>query len=138
MQTEKNSDQLMSDINVTPFVDVMLVLLIIFMVAAPMMVQGVDVDLPKVSATPFEREEEPLVVSIKKDQKIYINDLNVDVNFLAEKLQKIFENIDGRNVYLRADRDVPYGVVVNVMAKVKDAGIDSLGMITLPDEQKEN
>ncbi len=137
MQAGNNNDPLMSDINVTPFVDVMLVLLIIFMVAAPMMVQGVDVDLPKVSSAPLESEQDHLVVSIKKDQKVYINDQVIDVTFLSEKFKRILENVDERNVYLRADKDVPYGVVVNIMAKLKDAGVDSLGMITLPEEKNE-
>ncbi len=134
MQIGSGNDQLMSEINVTPFVDVMLVLLIIFMVTAPMMVQGVDVNLPKTSSEPLKAEEDHLVISIKKDNQVYINDQLVDIGFLTEKLQKILENVDKRDLYLRADKDVPYGVVVNVMAKVKAAGITSLGMITLPEE----
>ncbi len=134
MQIGSGNDQLMSEINVTPFVDVMLVLLIIFMVTAPMMVQGVDVNLPRTSSEPLKAEEDHLVISIKKDNQVYINDQLVDIGFLTEKLQKILENVDKRDLYLRADKDVPYGVVVNVMAKVKAAGITSLGMITLPEK----
>ncbi|SLM32940.1 Protein tolR [Desulfamplus magnetovallimortis] len=134
MQIGGGSDPLMSEINVTPFVDVMLVLLIIFMVAAPMMVQGVDVNLPKASSAPLKAEENHLVISIKKDGQVYINDQVIDIGFLTEKLQKILENIESRDLYLRADKDIPYGVVVSVMAKVKAAGVTSLGMITLPEE----
>lgn len=136
MQVGGNNDQLMSEINVTPFVDVMLVLLIIFMVAAPMMVEGVDVNLPRASSAPLEAEEDHLVISIKKDSQVYINDQLVDIGFLTEKLQKILENVEKRDLYLRADKDIPYGVVVNVMAKVKAAGITSLGMVTLPPEEE--
>ena len=89
MTLGSNSDRLMSDINVTPFVDVMLVLLIIFMVTAPMMIQGVDVALPEVTAQPLASKTEPLIISIDKDNQIYINDVNVKMDFLQEKLPKI-------------------------------------------------
>ena len=129
------SDQLMSEINVTPFVDVMLVLLIIFMVSAPMMVEGVDVNLPKASAAPLKTDEENLVISIQKDSQVYLNDQIIDIEFLTEKLQKILENVEKRDIYLKADKDVSYGAVVDVMSKVKLAGVTSLGMITLPEEE---
>jgi len=136
MQLGSGNDQLMSEINVTPFVDVMLVLLIIFMVTAPMMVQGVDVDLPTATSESLPSDEENLIVSIDDDLKVYINDLEVSVAFLTEKLDAVMENLDKRKVYLRADKKVPYGVVVNVMSQIKKAGIKSLGMITLPEEQE--
>ncbi|MBF0202887.1 MAG: protein TolR [Desulfamplus sp.] len=134
MQIGGGNDQLMSEINVTPFVDVMLVLLIIFMVSAPMMVEGIDVNLPKASAEPLKTEEENLVISIQNDSQVYINDQVIDIEFLTEKLQKILENVEKRDLYLKADKDIPYGVVVDVMSKVKAAGVTSLGMITLPEE----
>ena len=126
------SDQLMSDINVTPFVDVMLVLLIIFMVTAPMMVQGIDVALPEVSATPMVTEKENLTVTIDREANIYINDFQVRMDFLKEKLEKILSGKTDREVFFRADKDVPYGVVVGVMAEIKAAGVDKLGMVTDP------
>ena len=135
MQFGSNSDQLMSDINVTPFVDVMLVLLIIFMVTAPMMVQGVDVDLPKATSKALKGSEDRLVISINDDAKVFINEQVVSVEFLTQKLGAILENFDKKNVYLRADKKVPYGIVVNVISKIKKAGVDSLGMITLPDNE---
>ncbi|MBF0572898.1 MAG: protein TolR [Desulfamplus sp.] len=135
MQVGGGNDQLMSEINVTPFVDVMLVLLIIFMVSAPMMVEGVDVNLPRASAAPLKTDEENLVISIQKDNQVYMNDQVIDIQFLTEKLQKILENVEKRDVYLKADKDVPYGTVVDVMSKVKSAGVTSLGMITLPEEE---
>ncbi|MEA1969133.1 MAG: protein TolR [Thermodesulfobacteriota bacterium] len=135
MQSDFYSEQLMSEINVTPFVDVMLVLLIIFMVTAPMMVQGVDVNLPRASSDPMQKNEEHLVITVKQDQSVYINDQVVGVDFLTGKLLKIVENIDTRTVYLRADKSVPYGMVVNVMSKIKQAGVENLGIITVPDEE---
>ncbi len=137
MNTGQHQDGMMSDINVTPFVDVMLVLLIIFMVTAPMMVQGVDVALPEVTAAPIETQKEPLLVSINAQQEVFINDYKVSVDFLGEKLAKIMETRTDREVYLRADKEIPYGVVVLVMAEIKAAGVDRLGMVTLPpDEEK--
>ncbi len=136
MQLGSGNDQFMSEINVTPFVDVMLVLLIIFMVTAPMMVQGVDVDLPKATAKALKGSEDRLIISIDNDRRVFINDQVVNVEFLDQKLGAILENLDTKNVYLKADKKVPYGIVVNVMSKIKNAGIDSLGMITLPEEEK--
>jgi len=130
-----SSDQLMSEINVTPFVDVMLVLLIIFMVTAPMMVQGVNVDLPEASSDPLESDEELLVVTVDKAGQVFINDFQVGVDFLSEKLLKILEGRADRGVYMRADKTVPYGVVVRVMSEIKGAGIEKLGMITEPLDQ---
>lgn len=134
MQLGGDKGQFMSEINVTPFVDVMLVLLIIFMVTAPMMVQGVDVDLPTATSEPLPSDEESLIVAIDDGSRVFINDMEVSVAFLAEKLGAVLENLDKKNVYLKADKNVPYGVVVNVMSQIKKAGVDSLGMITLPDE----
>ena len=132
MAIGSGSDRLMSDINVTPFVDVMLVLLIIFMVTAPMMVQGVDVALPEVSATPMVTEKENLTVTIDREANIYINDFQVRMDFLKDKLEKILSGKTDREVFFRADKDVPYGVVVSVMAKIKAAGVEKLGMVTDP------
>ena len=136
MNTGSDRGSLMSEINVTPMVDVMLVLLIIFMVAAPMMVQGVDVALPEVTAEPIKAEKEALVVSINAQNKVYISDYEVPVESLSMKLAKILETRGDREVYLRADKDIPYGMVVRVMAEIKNAGVDRLGMVTLPLDDK--
>ena len=125
-------DRFMSDINVTPFVDVMLVLLIIFMVTAPMMVQGVHVALPETTAESLPSDEETLVVAVDKESRIYINDYMVTIDMLKEKLEKILQQRSDRSVYLRADKDVAYGAVVQAMAEIKAAGVEKLGMITLP------
>lgn len=130
---------LMSDINVTPFVDVMLVLLIIFMVTAPMMVQGVNVSLPETSHTDnISSTDDQIIISIDKDSKILINDYEVGIDFLKEKLTKIFENRSAKNVFLKADKSIPYGIVVNVMAEIKGAGVESLGMVTIKVDKKES
>jgi len=139
MAFEGNRDGLMSQINVTPFVDVMLVLLIIFMVTAPMMIQGVDVSLPEATSEPLQSETENLLITIDKDNHVYINDYRVTLDFLQEKLQKILEGREDRSVYLRADKDISYGMVVRVMSEIKNAGVEKLGMVTEPithDEQK--
>lgn len=132
MAMETNSDRLMSDINVTPFVDVMLVLLIIFMVTAPMMVQGVDVALPEATSKPLESETEPLIITIDKNNAIYINDYKVSLGFLQEKLVKVLEGRMDREVYFRADKDIAYGIVVQVISEIKGAGVEKLGMVTVP------
>jgi biopolymer transport protein TolR len=135
MAIESNADRLMSDINVTPFVDVMLVLLVIFMVTAPMMMQGVDVSLPEATAKPLVSQKDNLVITIDKEQHIHINDFAVESDFLREKLSKILENQSDREVYFRADQSVPYGVVAKVMADIKAAGVEKLGMVTVPMEE---
>jgi biopolymer transport protein TolR len=132
-----NHRELMSDINVTPFVDVMLVLLIIFMVTAPMMIEGLNVDLPEATAKPLDSEKEHLVISIDKNHLVYINDFKVTVDFLGEKLNKVLQGRSDREVYLKADKNIPYGIVVQVMAEIKMAGIEQLGMITEPSVLKE-
>lgn len=132
MTSGSGDNGLMSDINITPFVDVMLVLLIIFMVTAPMMVQGINVQLPEAESGPVSSDDNQLVVSIDKDGKVYINDLNVIPDLLGEKLKRIIENRIGKEVYLRADKSVSYGVVVHVMSEIKGAGIEKLGMLTEP------
>ena len=132
MTSGGNSKEFMSEINVTPFVDVMLVLLIIFMVTAPMMIQGLNVDLPEATAKPLDSEKEHLVITIDKNQLVYINDFKVAVDFLGEKLNKMLQGRSDREVYLKADKNIPYGIVVQVMAEIKNAGIEQLGMITEP------
>ena len=133
-QLNHSSKKPMSEINVTPFVDVMLVLLIIFMVAAPMMTQGVDVSLPEVTAESLSQEEEvPFVVSVNNKGHIYINDFRVEPEKFGAKLIAVFKEKPRQKVFLRADKSVPYGVVVDVMAKIRAAGIKKLGMITDPD-----
>lgn len=123
----------MSDINVTPFVDVMLVLLIIFMVTAPMMMQGVDVSLPEATSEPLDSEKDHLIITIDKKNQVYINDYKITVDFLSEKLAKILEGRDEREVFLKADESIAWGTVAKVMAEIKGAGVEKLGMVTEPE-----
>jgi len=136
MALGSDSDRLISDINVTPFVDVMLVLLVIFMVTAPMMMQGVDVALPETTSQPLAAKKENLVITINNQNQIFINNHQLGIDFLQEKLKKILEGRDKREVYLRADREITYGFVVRVMAEIKAAGVDKRGMVTEPIPEK--
>ena len=122
----------LSNINVTPFVDVMLVLLVIFMVTAPIIQQGVEVNLPQAKASPVVGEPEPLIVSVKKDGRVYLNDNEVTTAELRTKLEAIRRLDAQKSVYLRADRDVPYGSVVTAIGEIKEAGIEKLGMMAVP------
>jgi len=128
---------MLSEINVTPFVDVMLVLLVIFMVTAPMMQSGFDVDLPQVKAKTIQTNEKPLIVTISKDKKIEILDYEFTLDRLKSKLEFISKGRADKEIYLKADKTVPYGFVMEVMAEIKDAGYEKLGMITMPLEEKE-
>jgi biopolymer transport protein TolR len=119
----------LSEINVTPFVDVMLVLLVIFMVTAPLLQQGIDVNLPKAKGKDLPPEER-ITLIIKRDGIIYMNDDPVSLQEMSRKLKSVSKL--NPNVFLKADRDVPYGFVVEVMGDIKEAGIEKLGMITEP------
>jgi biopolymer transport protein TolR len=132
MTSGGNHSNLMSDINVTPFVDVMLVLLIIFMVTAPMMMEGVNVSLPEATSKPLVSDKKPLIVNIDSENNIFINDFKVTVVGLGEKLNKILNGRKDREVYLKADKDISYGMVVRVMSEIKGAGVEKLGMVTIP------
>jgi len=123
----------LSEINVTPFVDVVLVLLIIFMVTAPMMQQGVDVDLPETTTQPLRMQDEPLILSIKKEGKYYLGRSEVPVDELQAKLEAIFDGRDSKEIFLRADSEAPYGVVVKGLAAARAAGASKLGMVTEPE-----
>ena len=125
----------MSEINVTPFVDVMLVLLIIFKVTAPMMTQGVEVNLPKTTTKYFKTKDEPLILTVTKKKKIFIENIGITIDNLETKIKKIFENRRDKEVLLKADKDVPYGFVIKVVASVKRAGINKLGMVTDPADE---
>ncbi|HOD29235.1 MAG TPA: protein TolR [Syntrophales bacterium] len=126
----------MADINVTPLVDVMLVLLVIFMVTAPMMQMGIDVNLPRVQSKSIDVAEEKIVLSVNAQRELFLNKVRVSLGELRPKLEAIFAARIEREVFLRADRTVPYGFVVEVMSEVRRAGIDKLGMITEAPEER--
>ena len=119
----------MSDINVTPMVDVMLVLLVIFMVAAPLMTVGVEVDLPKTSAAPMTGQDEPLVVSVSAEGTIYIMDSEIAQDTLTEKLAAITDNKADTRIFVRGDKTIDYGRVMEVMGLIKDAGFTKVALI---------
>lgn len=127
--------RMMAEINVTPLVDVMLVLLIIFMVTAPMLTQGVDVNLPQANAKAMQADEERLVITVDANSRIFVGKQPVAFNRMSGALKAIVERRQDRQVYFRADRAVPYGFVVKVIAEVRNAGIEKLGMVTEPLER---
>jgi biopolymer transport protein TolR len=123
--------QALSDINVTPLVDVMLVLLVIFMITAPLLQQGIDVQLPKsVSQNLPQEPENPLILSITRNQVYYLNETPIPKKQLAERLKIILRNRRSKAIYLKADRNLPYGVVVETMDVLNRLGVESLGMVT--------
>ena len=126
----------MSQINVTPLVDVMLVLLVIFMVTAPMMQQGVQVNLPKAETKALAAKEESVVVSLDKGGRTFINSTEVSISELRTRLAALFANRTKKEVFLKADKDVPYGEVIKAMAEIKGAGIERLGMVTEPSQKR--
>lgn len=127
---------MMADINVTPLVDVMLVLLIIFMVTAPMMSQGVDVELPETTAQPLRQQEKPIIVTINKKGELFIDRIKVSQTLLRQKLIELSKKKKNSPIFLNADKRVPYGQVVQVMAGIKESGFEKLGMITQPEYEK--
>jgi len=132
MDTWGNNKKFMSDINVTPFVDVMLVLLIIFMVTAPMMMQGVEVNLPQTTTKSIKTKEDPLILTVNKKGEIYLKDHKILLDDLETKVKTIFKYRRDKEILLKADKDLPYGLVIDVMAGVKRAGVTKLGMVTEP------
>jgi len=132
MAINTNSKRSFSEINVTPLVDVMLVLLIIFMVTAPMLQQGIKVNLPQAKARSLKSEEQKIMITITRDEKIYINKNPYTIDELGKTLKAIEAYNKNKQVFLKADKDVPYGFVVRVMSEIKSAGIQELGMVTEP------
>ena len=123
----------MSEINVTPFVDVMLVLLIIFMVTAPLMQQGVDVNLPETTTQPLRVKDDPLILTVKKDGTYHLGRKQVELAELVPRLEALFDARGSKDLYLRADQDAAYGVVVKAMAAAREAGSTRLGVVTEPE-----
>ena len=123
MLSGNDSKRFLSEINVTPFVDVMLVLLIIFMVTAPMMQEGVDVNLPQAQGKSLPSKEKRMTISITSTKEIYLNERKIELSNLEKKLRTIFQNRADKQLFLRADEIVPYGFVVKTMAAIRNAGI---------------
>jgi biopolymer transport protein TolR len=128
---EARRQRFLAEINVIPLVDVVLVLLVIFMVTAPMLYRGLDINLPQ-SATNTIKLEERVVLTVERDRRVYLDKDLVPLVQLQQRLEALRQKAPELSVFLRADRDVPYGTVVQVMDRVKKAGIDKLGMVTDP------
>ncbi|MFS4458788.1 ExbD/TolR family protein [Bdellovibrio sp. HCB2-146] len=131
----KKSRATLSEINITPLVDVMLVLLIMFMVTTPLMQQGIEVDLPKTSSSGVELNDEPFVLVINADQKMTVAKQRIAMQDLRNKVKAIFEHRKNKQVYIQADRKVDYGFVAEAMAEVRAAGVFNIGLITMPKDQ---
>ena len=130
---DDSEQSVLSDINVTPLVDVMLVLLIIFMVATPMLHQGIEVALPQVEATSLPlRTEDPMVLTVSKDEIVYIKDQPVHPSQLMDRLKPLMEQRQDDAVFLKGDRDVEYGAVLRVVEILNDAGVFRVGLVTEP------
>ncbi|NTU68785.1 MAG: protein TolR [Chlorobiaceae bacterium] len=122
--------RLMSEINVTPFVDVMLVLLVIFMVTAPMMTSGVKVEVPQTSHERMDIDSKALIVSVDASRRVSINDFQLAPEDIATQLPHLLESKQAEEVYLKADKSLPYGFVMSVMASIREAGVEKIGMVT--------
>ena len=120
----------MSEINVTPFVDVMLVLLIIFMVAAPMMTVGVPIDLPETQAKALNAETQPITISVKTDGQVFLQETPIPVEEVAAKLEAIATTGYNERIFVRGDATAPYGVIADVMARIQGAGFKNIGLVT--------
>ncbi len=126
----------MSEINVTPFVDVMLVLLIIFMVAAPLLTVGVPIDLPETQAKALNSETQPITISVNADGQVYIQETEIPIDEVVPKLTAISKNGYEERIYVRGDRDADYGTVMQIMARISSAGFKKIGLVTLQEQTK--
>lgn len=138
MQTNSERHRLASDINITPFVDVVLVLLIIFMVTAPLLQQGLPVNLPEAAAPALKRTKTDVIVTIQSGGNIFIGDdkTPVPMGLLEEKLSKIYSVKEQKDLFIKADSSLLYGTVIKVMSIAKKAGVDRIGMITQPEKEE--
>jgi len=125
----------LSEINIIPLVDVMLVLLIIFMITAPMMQHGMNIDIPKVTTKPLPTKDEPQILNITKDQRLILNEKKLAVKDLKAAIQLLFSNKSTKEIYLRADKEVPYGFVVSCMGLIREAGVEKINIVTKPREE---
>jgi biopolymer transport protein TolR len=136
MNAPKRSKSVLSEINIIPLVDVMLVLLIIFMITAPMMQQGMAIDLPKTTTKPLPSKDEIQTVTVTKEMAVMVNSRRVDVKDLKAAIELLFAHKTDKEVFLRADARVPYGFVVNCMGIIREAGVEKVNIITRPPDEK--
>ena len=129
IKNKNNKNRTISQINVTPFVDVMLVLLIVFMITAPLLTVGVSVDLPKTKAAQLNSKGDPIVVSIKQNGDLYIQERSIDALNLLPRLKAISEGNKNLRIYVRGDKNVPYGIVLDTIAKIKRSGFKKVALV---------
>ena len=129
IKNRNNKNKTISQINVTPFVDVMLVLLIVFMITAPLLTVGVSVDLPKTKAAQLNSKGDPIVVSIKQNGDLYIQERSIDAFNLLPRLKAISEGNKNLRIYVRGDKNVPYGIVLDTIAKIKRSGFKKVALV---------
>ena len=132
-QNRRRITTTLSEINVTPFVDVMLVLLVIFMVTTPLLEKGIDVDLPKEPAKDIEAIEKSIITA-NKEHAIYFNERRISIDEIESVLKDAYLGKTDKEIFLRADKELSYGFVVKIMSKIKNAGIDKMNMVTEPEE----
>jgi biopolymer transport protein TolR len=135
--SKKESKGPLSEINVVPLVDIMLVLLIIFMITVPMMQHGMGIDIPHVTAKPLPTKDEPQILNITHDQRLVLNEKKLNPKNLKAAIQLLFSNKTNKEIFLRADKDVPYGFVVKCMSIVREAGVEKTNIVTKPLESDE-
>ena len=137
VHTGGGHSRMLSEINITPFVDVMLVLLIIFMVTAPLLQQGLPVHLPEAAAPALKRTKADVIVTVQKDAGIFIGDdrSRIPIEELEARLTAIYQANEEKDLFIKADTDIRYGLVVKVMSLAKKAGVDRIGMITQPETE---
>lgn len=136
MDLKRVSKKTFSDINMTPFVDVVLVLLIIFMVTAPMLEQGIKINLPAAKGNTMTKEEEPVVVALRDNQTIFINSQEVTETSLEKRIDLLFRNRANKNIFIKADEKLPYGFVAKIISKIKEGGVEKIGLVTVPPQDK--
>ena len=129
-KSSRSKKQLMSEINVTPLVDVMLVLLVIFMITAPMMISGINVDLPDTRSAPLKGHDEPLAISVDKNGSIYIMDTKIDETNLVNKLKAITHAKMDTRIFVRGDKSLSYGKIMSVVGEINAAGFSKVALIT--------
>jgi len=137
MKARGDSKGPLSEINIIPLVDVMLVLLIVFMITAPMMQHGLGIDIPNVTARALPAKDEPQILNITKDQRLVLNEKKIEYKDLKASVQFLFANKDKKEIFLRADKDVPYGFVVRCMGTIREAGVDKVNIVTKPLDKNE-
>jgi biopolymer transport protein TolR len=135
MKSNRDSRGPLSEINIVPLVDVMLVLLIIFMITAPMMQHGMNIDIPKVTTKPLPTKDEPQILNITKDQRLILNEKKLAIKDLKAAIQFLFSNKSTKEIYLRADKEVSYGFVVSCMGLIREAGVEKINIVTRPLEE---